>query len=225
MSDWAATITASFVGAFFGSLGAVWLRHRLQSARELRHSRAELARRHLYQFQDSVESLWYRFDNLTKRGGRFAMTGPYFETTSLYSLGRVLACERLLALSGVYPQLELSFPGLGEELRSKRLDDELQGQKFNHYDRLALAEAVIERDAGEPRLSTYLEFRSRYERHGSSVHAWLEESLSFVRRLAKDKDKMSEFQVLLRDIAAVLEEHTGIPTSIAPAAAEKSGAV
>ena len=90
------------------------------------------------------------------------MEDQYFETTTLYALGRALAAERLLALDGVYPQLETLYPGLGSFLIKNQIDLAL-GEGFYKYDRLVLAEAVMQRDGDRLRVSTYIEFRGRYE--------------------------------------------------------------
>lgn len=100
------------------------------------------------------------------------MGGQYFETTTLYALGQVLAIERLFALEGVYPQLATHYPELGEFLRKHRVEYAL-GNDFYQYDRLALAEAVMELGGDHFRASTYLEFRRRYESKDSGEGEWL----------------------------------------------------
>src|SRR5262249_36905202 len=123
--------------------------------------------------QDSLESLWFRLDNVARRVGRLVMTDHYFETTTLYALGRVLAIERLLALEGVYPQVDRLYPNLGRFLRKHRVDAALAGVHLYPEDRLALAEAVMEREGEYFRASTYLEFRRRYESDELAHGAWL----------------------------------------------------
>jgi hypothetical protein len=172
MPQWLASLLAALIGASIGSIGAVIAADWRKRKAETSQRREELVQRYLFQLQDSVESLWYRLDNLARRGGRFVMPDQYFETTTLYALGRVLAVERLLALEGVYPQLERLYPGLGRFLMEHRVDYALGGA-FYQYDRLALAEAVMEHGGDRFRASTYLEFRRRYESKDSGEGTWL----------------------------------------------------
>jgi hypothetical protein len=73
------------------------------------------------------------------------MTPAYQASTTVYALGRVLAAERILTLEGVYPQLKHHYPELGETLQARRLSVELRFADFQQYDRIALAEAVLDR--------------------------------------------------------------------------------
>ena len=114
------------------------------------------------------------------------MPNQYFETTTLYALGRVLAIERLLALEGVYPQLETLYPGLGIFLMENRVDYAL-GAGFYQYDRLALAEAVMEREGDRFRASTYLEFRRRYESKESGEGEWLAPAREAIQSLTEER--------------------------------------
>lgn len=124
--------------------------------------------RYLIQHQDAVEALWFRLHNLANQGGRAVMTDRYFEVTTMYALVRVLAIERIMALDGVHPQLDAIDSGLAEYLRQQPISRQLEGLGFHQYDRLSLAESVIEREEGQFRGSTYLEFRRRYEPEGSA---------------------------------------------------------
>jgi hypothetical protein len=162
MSETIASLLAALVGATIGSVGAVVIQSWLSAKSERRRQREAVVQRYLYQLQDSVESLWYRLKNLTDFGGRVVMEDEYFATSSLYSLGRVLALERILILEGVYPQLETLNPGLGAFLRDHRVDLQLAPVLYQ-YDRLVLAEAVMEREGPHFRTSSYLEFRARYD--------------------------------------------------------------
>jgi hypothetical protein len=169
----AVTVLAALIGAVIGSVGAVFVQHWLTRQTEESHRRQILAQRYLFQLQDALETLWYRLNNLAYTGGRYFIPDDYFETTTLYALGRVLAIERILVLEGVYPQIDDAYPKLGEFLMKRRIDHELQATGFRMYDRVALAEAMIEHDGERFRISTYLEFRRRYETKGSPEKKWL----------------------------------------------------
>src|SRR5919109_4512040 len=172
MPQWLASLIAALLGASVGSIGAVLASDWRKRKAELLERREAVVQRHLYQLQDAAEALWYRLKNLLEEGGRSVMEDQYFETTTLYALGRVLAIERSLALEGVYPQLERLYPALGSFLVEHRVDYALP-ESFYRYDRLALAEAVMERDGDRYRPSTYVDFRRRYEGEDSGEREWL----------------------------------------------------
>src|ERR1022692_3650809 len=128
----------SALGALLGAILGVLLKDRLELRGERRRERETLVRLHLIQLQDAVESLWYRFNNIVFRGGRFAMDDEYFVVTMLYAMGRVLAIERILDLKGMGPQNSRHYKSLEQHLRTNRLDAKLQDIGFLRYYRLAL---------------------------------------------------------------------------------------
>jgi hypothetical protein len=209
-----ATVLAAFIGAVIGSVGAVLAEEILRRRREYRERRETLVRRYLFQLQDAVEALWHRIYNVRYEAGEVAMTPPYRDTTTVYALGRVLAAERVLTLEGVYPQLEELFPGLGRSLQGRRLTVALTLPNIQQYDRIALAEAVLERDEDGYRPSTFLAFRSRYVEIESGGAGWLVETQAAVGRLGQYPAEMDAWLDLLGNIAHQTSDATGIPTSI-----------
>ena len=91
MPTWLVSLLAALIGAGVGSIGAVLTSERVRQKHETTERRQAFAQRYLFQLQDAAETLWFRLDNVARRGGRFVMDDDYFETTSLYALGRVLA--------------------------------------------------------------------------------------------------------------------------------------
>lgn len=239
MSDTAATLLAALMGSVVGSIGGVVVQSWLSARSERSRQREDLVQRYLYQLQESVESLWYRLKNLRDYSGRAVMEDQYFATSSLYSLGRVLALERILLLEGVYPQLQKVNPGMGEFLKTHRLDNHL-GSVMYQYDRLVLAEAVMEREGSHFRTSTYLEFSSRYETRPHQERDPLSLALAALERLqgedpeprhaaesyrhfepGRGPQAMRSAMELLPVIAARLAVETGIPTSISKGDVER----
>jgi hypothetical protein len=143
------------------------------------------------------------------------MTPDYQASTTVYALGRVLAAERILTLEGVNPQLKDHYPELGETLQARRISVELRFANFQQYDRIALAEAVLEQDERGFRPSTYLAFQHRYVEGTSGEASWLERARTAVGGLGDDPTKMDGWLDLLGDIARLTSAATGIPTSIA----------
>lgn len=209
-----ATVLAALIGAFFGSIGTVAVQEWLRARRERREHREVLVHRYLFQLQDAVEALWHRVFNVRHEGGKGAMTPAYLASTTVYALGRVLAAERILALEGVYPQLKEHYPELGETLQARRLSVELRFADFQQYDRIALAEAVLEQDERGFRPSTYLAFQHRYVEGASGEASWLERARTAVGGLGEDPRRMDGWLDLLGKIAHLTSAATGIPTSI-----------
>jgi hypothetical protein len=207
-----AVLISALIGAIIGSIGAVIVEKQLEAKAEESSARANLVQRYLFQLQDSVEALWYRLNNLAFQQGRFVMENEYFEVTTLYALGRVLAMERILALEGVYPQVETRYPTLGQFLKERRVDLQLHRLEFYQYDRIALAEAVIEREEQHFRASTYLEFRRRYEGENSCERRWLTPAREAVQSLTVPT--MSALLDSLQEVAVRIAAETKIPSSL-----------
>jgi hypothetical protein len=208
-------VLAALIGAFIGSIGTAVVQEWLRSRREGGERREALVRRYLFQLQDAVEALWHRVYNVRHEGGKGAMTASYQASTTVYALGRVLAAERILTLEGVYPQLKHHYPDLGETLQARRLSVELGFAGFQQYDRIALAEAVLEQDERGFRPSTYLAFEQRYVEGTSGEASWLERARIAVGGLGEDPTTMDGWLDLLARIAHLTSAATGIPTSIA----------
>ena len=74
--------------------------------------------------------------------------------------------ERVLALEGIYLDIEALWPYGTRGLRPRAVEDALRdavGEGFFEYDRLALSEEVLDRVDDGFRLLVYSEFRRRYE--------------------------------------------------------------
>ena len=144
-------------------------RRRADSAKQLKERQRALARRYLFQLDEAVDSLLHRLDNWTRRGGQWyagAREPAYWEATSLYAMARALGAERVLALEGVYLDLEALWPDSSTGLPPRAVENALRdavGESFFQYDRLALSEAVLDRVDDGFRLLVYSEFRRRYE--------------------------------------------------------------
>lgn len=172
--------------------------------------------------QDSVESLWFRFLNLRDMAGRSIMQDTYYETTTLYALGRVLAFKHIVVSEGIYASIEMTKPGIGVFLRDRLEDIDKRLDRLNYeigistpfyrYDRQALAESVTERDGNSLRTSTYLDFRQRYENPDSKLKALLKPAREFI--FALDGSNVTDIMGHLSDIAEKLEQETGVKTSV-----------
>ena len=210
------------LGAIVGVLTAAiirlvedWFRRRNESLK----ARSDLLGRYLLQLQDAVESLWYRLDNLryTRKGA--PMSEEYFTTTTLYALGLVLAYKRILLVDGIYARLEEVYKGLGEGLRYQFnvFDGLLDKRDFHRYERLVLAETMMDSAAGGySRTINYVAFQHRYE------DELVKKSLSPARRfisvwITPDEESAGDIDALmlmLTQVAANLSAKTGLPKTI-----------
>jgi hypothetical protein len=212
MSGSAATILAALIGAMIGSVGSILLDAWLRGNREKRRKRDELVQRYLLQLQDAVEGLWYRIDNLARRGGRAVMEDRYFEISTLYALGRVIAYERILLLDGVYPQLKQIDHDLSIYLKEEMQEIGNLMSGFHKYDQLALAEAVMEVVDGYSRAATYLEFKRRYDEDASLGGKTLLPAKEFLATFAGHQ--LDSLLKTLAKTAKKIAKKTEIPTTV-----------
>lgn len=208
----------ALIGAVGGSLGAAsindWFRRR--DSKRILHE--NLINQYLLQLQDSAESLWYRLDNIKNNGGRSIMEDIYFEETTLYSIGCVIACRRIFLLDGVYSQMEQVKSTFGTNVKNilytidDRLDDADEfPNRFFRYDRLALAEAVIKTGPNHS-ISSYLEFKKNYEDTSSYLKKSLEPAKIFVSEL--EGSEVTGIMDDLKKLVILIEEHTGIRSKL-----------
>lgn len=215
MFDFVTTIVAALIGSIIGSVGAVFTDHWLARRSEKLHQREILVQRYLFQLQDALEMLGYRLENLVSHGGRSIMSSKYFEVTTLYAFGRVLAIERIFALEAVYPQLDTIYPKLGKHLQEReyRVNLQLPFKDFFQYDRLALAEAVMVREGDSFRTRTYLEFRKMYEAENSPEKRWLESARTAIHNLSPEQGKC--LMNVIYQKSALIAKVTNIQNSMA----------
>lgn len=216
MVDFVPLISA-VIGAVSGSFGAQifgdWNRQRNEKI----ISRNNLISKYLLQFQDVTQSLLHRLASI-KRGGHLTMGKSYYEQTTLYALGCMLAYKRILILDGIYSQISgflyLSNLKMNIELLDKIIDKFQMNSKFYRYERLALAEAVIIRRKDDSlSVCTYLEFKTKYEDPSLNLSELLEPSKKFVEYL-KDSDFIDEIMPILKDIVDCLSKETKISNTI-----------
>jgi hypothetical protein len=209
------TIVAALIGAFIGSVGAKLVEAAIASRTDVRRRRRAVAVRYLFQLQDAAESLWYRLDNAAHHGAKEVTTDAYLRTSSLYALGRVLCLERILVLEGGYSEIA----GLDKRLAAfligeGRLDFALGGIRFMQYDRLALAEATLEREEGAFRPSTYLEFRERLDTLTKDERPWLRPAEQGIVDLLNYPKMMRSLLGKLEAISHEIAPFTGLASSL-----------
>jgi len=212
------SIIPALIGAISGSIGGNILTDWLARRSEKEKFRRELADKYLIQLQDSLESLWFRLDNIKYRDGLQKMTEYYYEVSTLYILGSVLAHNRILSHEGVYTKIEQSIPGLGIFLRDNlnqfgsRLDKMDPAIHFYQYDRIALAEAVMSYNDERSTVASYLQFRKQYEDPSSNLKALLSPAKEFITKI-----KSAELNLVMEkvyEIAIKIDIQTGIATGI-----------
>jgi hypothetical protein len=108
-------------------------------------------------------------------------------------------------------ELKQHYPELGETLQARRLSVELRFSGFQQYDRIALAEAVLEQDERGFRPSTYLAFHHRWVEGASGEASWLERARIAVGGLGEDPRRMDGWLDLLGRIAHQTSRRDGDP--------------
>jgi hypothetical protein len=211
-------VIPALIGAISGSVGGNFLSDWLSRRSEKHKHRRELVDKYLIQLQDNLESLWFRVNNIKNRDGLQKMSDRYYEESTLYILGSVLAYNRILSNEGAYTKIEQSIPGLGNFLREKLnqfgsyLDNIEPDVHFYLYDRIALAEAVMSLSVERFSITSYLEFRKQYEDSTSNLNSLIGPARTFVTRM-----KSLELKPLMQkiyEIADKIESQTGITTGI-----------
>ena len=213
---------SSLLGAIVGGLAAIggaWLQgrnamklRRQEAARQEQQRRQLLASRYLYQLGEAVDSLLYRVDNWAHHGGARWSEGlhpGYWEVTSLYAVARAMGAERLLALEGIYVELQALSSNADTRLRERAVEEAVSaalGQNLFYYHRLALAEAVLERTGDQFRLLTYSEFLRRYEDPEWNLKSLLEPARQAFGSLRKER--LERLGQSLTSLSKCIEELT-----------------
>lgn len=215
---------SGLLGAIIGGLAAIggaWLQARYtarlqreaadqQEKLRRTESRQLLARRYLYQLGDAVDSLRHRVDNWAHRGGPHYAEGlhpGYWEITSLYVVARALAAERILALQGVYVELQALSSGDDGNLPQRAVEEAVRkafGHSLFYYHRLALAEAALERIGEEFRLLIYSEFLRRYEDPEWNLKTLLDPVRQAFNSL--DKERLEKLEHSLTGLSECIEK-------------------
>ena len=97
------------------------------------------------------------------------------------------------------------FDEFGSRLDKMRIKNPQSDRsvKFFRYDRMALGDAITERESGTPRLVTYLKFNSMFETD-TSIKSALEPAAEFVRNLAFAPE--SDLESLLSSLNYIQQE-------------------
>lgn len=216
MPDWLVTLLSTVAGGAI-AVGTVLFQQRSARRAAAGSRREHLTSRYLYQLQDAAESLWFRLDNLSNRVGAPVMDAQdplYREVTTLYALGRFLALERMLTLDGIWPELA-QYPRVAGLLRDLTREEIWPVDLFR-YERIALGEAVLERDDDGFRASTYLEFHRRYESDRALPAGWRHRVWTAVEDFTPPRrDRMLS---ALADLSRALGDATGNESAVPQAA-------
>lgn len=220
------SIIPALIGAISGSLGGNYVSYWLKKRDEKQRLRNEITVKHIIQLQWFIEAFVSRLGNVIDRGGRSHMryikgNDEYYVVSTLYSLGCILAYHRILLLEGVYSQIEYIYPGFGNSLITKldRFGKKLDNLEFSHsdlakrikffsYDRIALGDAITEKENGSLAIISYLKFKNLCESN-ENIKSSLEPARQFVESLSPS-DKLQELNDFVESILKELEQITKI---------------
>ena len=209
------TLLPALIGAISGSFGGNIISNHLKEKNERESKRRYIIDTYLIQLQDFTEALWHRFNNIKNKGGRMVMDSNYFEESTLYSLGCILAYRRILLFDGIYSQIDKLIPGLGIFLKEKLndIDKILDSGKVSlyRYNRLLLAEVIIQKENGKLNVCSYLKFKELYE-DSPRIKDFLKPSKKWVSNLKGHE--VEPLMMILGEIVKKLVKETGIETNI-----------
>jgi hypothetical protein len=189
-----------------------------------RERRDVLLRRYLAQLQDSCESLWFRLKNIAYERADIATDEEYLVTTTMYTLGRALGIERMLAIEGLYPEIWRRFPQLRSALVPRVVDSAVaattrragteRGRELQQYDRITLGEATVVRDGDGFRQSTFLEFRLRVEGEATE-QLWWNPARASVLALRNSNDIVKPLMAAAKRLSLALAAVTTMQSALA----------
>jgi len=188
-----------------------------------RELRDVLLRRYLAQLQDSCESLWFRLKNIAYERADTATDEEYLVTTTMYTLGRALGIERMLAIEGLYPEIWRRFPKLRSALVPRVVDSAVAattrkartagGRELQQYDRITLGEATVVRDGDGFRQSTFLEFRLRVEGEATE-QLWWNPARASVLALRNSNDIVKPLMAAAKRLSLALSAVTTMQSAL-----------
>jgi hypothetical protein len=188
-----------------------------------RERRDVLLRRYLAQLQDSCESLWFRLKNIAYERADTATDEEYLVTTTMYTLGRALGIERMLAIEGLYPEIWRRFPKLRSALVPRVVDSAVAattrkartagGRELQQYDRITLGEATVVRDGDGFRQSTFLEFRLRVEGEATE-QLWWNPARASVLALRNSNDIVKPLMAAAKRLSLALSAVTTMQSAL-----------
>jgi hypothetical protein len=201
------SFSALLVGAI-GGVVATAIQYFFKRRAEEEDLRREVVETYLLQLQNSVESLYYRMNNLRDWAGRAVMSDDYYEQSSAYVVGRVLAHESLLVSKGVYAKLRRNAR-LKRTVKAKlhEINWALDHPSFHHYVRVQLSEMLLEED----RIISYTEFVERwkdprYVRVTAAVSAFVKSA---------DGEALETVRSVAGNLVGDLERETSVPSALA----------
>jgi hypothetical protein len=222
-------LIAALIGALSGSVVANLVTESFRRRSEKELFRKNIVDKYLIQLQYAVQDLLYRLHNIKDKGGPYYMmllTGDekYYNISTLYVLGAVLAYHRILLFGGIYSQIELLFPSFGTKL-SDQLDkfgnnldaleillpDTDKVVYFFRYDRIALGDAVTEETNERYYIRSFLKFKREYEKD-NILKSILIPAYNFVQAL-QYSNQLSQLINDLKNILTELETKTMVKSS------------
>jgi len=206
------TIGTALMGAIGGSFGGTIVGSYLNEKIKKKSERRFIIDTYLVQLQDFTEALWDRFND--KKKGK-VKDNHYFEVSTFYSLGSILAYRRILLFDVIYSQIDELISELGTCLKNKlnEIDTKLDSGSVSlyRYDRLLLAEVIIDKENGKLNVSSYLQFKELYE-DNPRIQDMLKPSKEWISNLKAGE--VEPLMVILYEIAKKIAKKTKIETNI-----------
>jgi hypothetical protein len=181
---------------------------------EKRRERQEIVAKYLSQLQDAVDTLWSRMEGIRNSPSSYDFEGTYFQDTNVYAMGRVLAIERVIAERGLYSIIHTHDKKLSEFLQRRRLSRLLSGNKCHRFERITLAEILIEHKDGVSAIMGPDRFREICKQR-KEIGAPLPASIwKLMPNLIEHKEKLDKLLSKLQELSIHLETITHVESVI-----------
>ena len=173
------SILAALLGGLLGAFGGSWFQNYLDEAASYREEHSTLVQEHIYGFQESLQSLWWRVKNTNKNG---MLSEDEYVSITVYAIAKVLAYEHLLNYNGLLPSISDHCPELGDRLINRRLGKSVQAS-LKYYNRISLSEALLDKSDDRWNVRGFLEFSNEFKPEAWSKDWRFNPVLLFVEKI------------------------------------------
>lgn len=206
MPDQALSLVLGAAGGFLAAL----IQYAFGRFAETQRLRREIVETTLLQLQNSVESLYYRANNLLDWSGKSVMSDEYFTQTTVFVLGKVLGYEDLLVDQGVYAKLHRNLV-LKRQVKAKlhEINWAMDDRAFLHYHRVQLGE-MLQNEKG---IISYTQF---LERWGMPQYQLVVASASnFIEAVSEGRqERLETIRRTAGELVNLLSDQTKVPSAL-----------
>ena len=216
----------AIIGGGISSIVTFFVQRYYRQHDETQTTRRILVNNYLLQLQSAVDDLVERLQTPPRHEQKYdddtySDVKEYFHLTVLYSLAKIFAFKRIFIADGIYPEMNLISPNLGnivlKELKDidrilVNIDKENDKKDFRYYDNVVLGEFVIIRINDRLQTCTYKEFKKNYfqENKEGTFQRNIQRVEIFIDSLLVEEESKRDFVSKLNDFGNMLSKKTDI---------------